>query len=149
MDQILFYERKYYFFSNFSAFAVEWRGTVWMTAEHAYQAAKFSDETIVNAIRDARSAHDTKKIAQANRDKTRPDWQKVKLGFMEEIVRAKLLQYPYIREMLLESGDAEIIEDSPKDSFWGWGPDRQGQNHLGKIWMKLRAELRTAKEGKK
>ncbi len=34
------------------------------------------------------------------------------------------------------------MEDSPKDSFWGWGEDRCGQNNLGKLWMKLRDEIR-------
>ena len=35
-----------------------------------------------------------------------------------------------------------IVEDSPKDSFWGWGPNRDGKNQLGKLWMKLREELK-------
>ena len=35
-----------------------------------------------------------------------------------------------------------IVEDSPKDSFWGWGPNRDGENQLGKLWMKLREELK-------
>jgi predicted NAD-dependent protein-ADP-ribosyltransferase YbiA (DUF1768 family) len=61
---------------------------------------------------------------------------------MEEIIRAKLSQHYYVQQQLLESGDSKIIEDSPKGSFWGWGPDRQGRNELGKIWMKLRNELR-------
>lgn len=35
-----------------------------------------------------------------------------------------------------------IVEDSPKDDFWGWRPNRNGQNNLGKLWMKLREELK-------
>jgi domain of unknown function (DUF1768) len=35
-----------------------------------------------------------------------------------------------------------IVEDSPKDDFWGWGSNRNGQNNLGKLWMKLREELK-------
>lgn len=35
-----------------------------------------------------------------------------------------------------------IVEDSPKDSFWGWGESRNGQNNLGKLWMKLREEIK-------
>jgi len=44
--------------------------------------------------------------------------------------------------VLLTTGDRELIEDSWWDSFWGWGADQRGQNMLGKLWMKLRAELR-------
>lgn len=36
------------------------------------------------------------------------------------------------------SGPNETNND---DAFWGWGRDQKGENHLGKIWMALRAEL--------
>lgn len=26
--------------------------------------------------------------------------------------------------------------------FWGWGPNQDGRNELGKLWMEIRAELR-------
>lgn len=143
MNQILFYDHDGYYYSNFSAFAVFWRGVLWMTAEHAYQAAKFTDPAIINVIRNAWSAHDAKKIARANQASIRPDWdEETKLAVMEEIVRAKHNQHPYIQEKLFNSDDAELIEDSSKDSFWGRGPDWLGLNHLGKIWMMIRSEKR-------
>lgn len=145
MNAILFYEGPWYFFSNFSSFVVYWEGACWMTSEHAYQAAKFDDETIRHMIRDARSAHDAKKIARAHSDKVRGNWASIKLSIMEDILRAKLKQHLYIRRRLVESGDAELIEDSSKDPFWGRGPDWEGENHLGKLWMKLRKELRNIK----
>jgi len=141
-DPALFYGGEFYVFSNFSSFAVEWKGVLWMTSEYAYQAAHFTDEKIIESIKNARSAHDSKKLVEALQDKKRPDWKEVKLSIMEEIVRAKLSQHPYIQKKLLQTGDREIIEDSPKDSFWGWGPHKDGNNHLGKIWMKLRSEMR-------
>lgn len=60
---------------------------------------------------------------------------------MEDICRHKLDQHPYIQEKLRQTADWILVEDSPKDSFWGWGPDRTGRNELGKIWMRLRDEL--------
>ena len=47
-----------------------------------------------------------------------------------------------IRRKLLATGDRELIEDSWRDDFWGWGPNRDGQNMLGKLWMEIRSELR-------
>ena len=41
---------------------------------------------------------------------------------------------------LLETKDYPIVEDSPKDDYWGWGSDRNGENNLGKLWMELREE---------
>lgn len=142
MGKVLFYEGKWYVFSNFASFMVHWREVDWMTSEHAYQSAKFDDPAIVEQIRNARSAHDSKKIAQENNDKKIPNWHKIKLKIMEEIVRAKLEQHPYIRKKLMETEAMSMVEDSPKDSFWGRGPDWNGENHLGEIWMKLRQELR-------
>ena len=45
-----------------------------------------------------------------------------------------------IRQILLDTLDAEIIEDSPVDYFWGCGIDRTGTNHLGRILMQVRAD---------
>ncbi len=98
--------------------------------------------TGVERIYTALSPHDAYKLANAHEAQEDPYWADKKLGIMEEIIRAKVSQHYYVQQQLLESGDSKIIEDSPKDSFWGWGPDRQGRNELGKIWMKLRNELR-------
>ena len=40
------------------------------------------------------------------------------------------------------TGERELIEDSWRDGFWGWGENRDGKNMLGKLWMEVRAELR-------
>ena len=38
--------------------------------------------------------------------------------------------------------DAEIIEHTSKDSYWGDGGDGSGRNMLGKTLMLVREELR-------
>lgn len=139
-EPVLFYEDAFYMLSNFAAFAVEWCDHVWMTAEHAYQAAKFDDLTIQEEIRKAKSAHDAKKIGKKYADMVRSDWSIAKLVVMEDILRHKLEQHPFIQKKLKETGDSIIMEDSPVDSFWGGGEERDGLNNLGRIWMKLRSE---------
>ena len=139
-----FYEREFYVLSNFSSFAVDWQGRRWQTSEHAYQAAHFidTDQKLFEKIHKARSAHEAFKIAKRNANKAPGNWDQIKTQVMEEIVYLKLLQNPYVKKKLLQTEDLLLVEDSPKDSFWGWGPDREGRNELGKIWMKLRQELR-------
>lgn len=141
-DAILFYEGEYYMFSNFSSFAVIYNGLTWMTSEHAYQASKFEDKDIIDLIHQTLSAHDSKKVAQVYKNKVRSNWGEIKISIMEDIIRAKIASHPYIREKLLGTGDREIIEDSHQDSFWGRGIDFKGRNELGKVWMKIRSELK-------
>jgi len=138
-----FYEREFYVFSNFSSFQVEWKGRIWKTSEHAYQAAHFFniEPELVEEIFEAKSAHDVFKIAKANANKAPSNWEEIKVEIMEDIVRNKLQQNPYVMHKLMQTGDRLIVEDSPKDDCWGWGPNKDGRNELGKIWMKLREEI--------
>ncbi len=143
--QIFFYEHDFYIFSNFSSFIIEWKGKLWPTSEHAYHAEKFHDEAFKEEIRQTRSAHEALKLTMANRDKYRVDWKEVQLECMKDILRAKVEQHPYVKKKLLDSGDKELIEDSWRDSYWGWGPNKDGKNNLGKLWMEVREEFK-AKE---
>lgn len=135
-----FYEREFYVFSNFSSFQVDYKGRRWATSEHAYQASHFfeSDPDLVEQIFNARSAHEAYKIAKANVNKAPKNWDDIKVDIMYEICKLKLHQNPYVKQKLLQTGDLYMVEDSPKDDFWGWGEHRDGRNELGKIWIHLR-----------
>lgn len=140
--QIFFYEQEFYIFSNFSSFKLLWKGYDWMTSEHAYHSEKFEDSEMLEKLKKSRSAHDAMKLAYANKDTYRKDWDEVRLNIMKQILHAKVEQHPYVKKKLLESGDKELIENSWRDDFWGWGANRDGKNHLGKLWMEVREEVR-------
>lgn len=138
---IKFYTPKFYVFNNFSAHAIEFRGKLHPTSEHAYQAAKCTDPLGQEDIRNARSPLQAKKLANETYRATKdPDWKTKKVAVLEEILRAKLAQHSEAQAALRESGDDDIVEDSATDYFWGEGADGSGQNMLGKLWMKLRDE---------
>ncbi|MDE5601017.1 MAG: NADAR family protein [Clostridia bacterium] len=145
-DYIGFYNREFFCLDNFSSFCVCVDGILYCTVEHAYQAIKFIDTApeVAELITNCYSAYDAQRIAHENIDKQRADWDDVKVSVMERLVRLKLNQNPYVKRKLLETENYTICEDSPKDAFWGIGPNKDGRNELGKIWMKLRDELRTA-----
>ncbi len=138
-----FYTREFFCLDNFSSFAVVYKGVKYPTVEHAYQSLKFTKTApeIAKEIQESFSAYDALTIAHNNIDKQNPKWDDIKVGIMEELLRLKLAQNPYVKRKLLETKDYMLCEDSPKDSFWGIGKDRNGQNQLGKLWMKLRSEL--------
>lgn len=142
-ERVFFYEQDFYVLSNFSAFMVEFADRMFPTSEHAYHWCKFpSDPLKQQAIRVASSAHATFKMAERWKQYRREDWDLVKVAIMTDILRAKADQHEYVRRKLLQTGDRELIENSWRDDFWGWGADRCGRNMLGKLWMEIREELR-------
>jgi N-glycosidase YbiA len=162
-DQIFFYEQDFYVLSNFSAFEVRWTDNYnFKTAEHCYHWLRFvtgaangklgdaiaTDAALVvaYAVASAPSAHEAFKIAQENKHLQRADWDDVKIGKMRLVIRAKALQHEYVRRKLLATGDRELVENSWRDDFWGWGPSRDGKNMLGRLWMGVRTELRASGE---
>jgi ribA/ribD-fused uncharacterized protein len=148
--QVFFYEQDFYVLSNFSSFNLLLYGVKFQTSEHAYHWQKFAGEpkcgNLCQQIAFAPSAHEAFKIAERNKDKRRSDWDDVKVSIMRDILRAKARQHEYVRRKLLATGDRELVEDSWRDDFWGWGERRDGQNMLGKLWMEVRSELRALQQ---
>lgn len=147
--RVRFYEHDFYVLSNFSAFSIKSQGRRFPTSEHVYHWEKFEPGTkdeqglsVRNRILDAYSAHDAFKMAEQWKPLRRADWDDVKVGIMLGILRAKAAQHEYVRRKLLATGDRELVEDSWRDDFWGWGPNRDGKNMLGRLWMQVRSELR-------
>ncbi|KAI0950876.1 hypothetical protein AcW1_008067 [Taiwanofungus camphoratus] len=66
----------------------------------------------------------------------------VNIAKMEETLWHKFTQHQDLREELLATGDAELVENSDKDSFWGIGAHGKGRNELGKALERLRDQLR-------
>lgn len=139
-DAIYFYTPVFYVLDNFSAHIIEIWGKKFQTSEHAYQWKKFIDSNpeIAERIFNATSPNEVKKISDAHKKETDPEFHNLKLKIMEEILRAKADQHEKVRKILKESGNKTIIENSPVDSFWGVGSDGKGENALGKLWMKVR-----------
>lgn len=142
-ERVCFYEQDFYPLSNFSSFAIDWKSIRFPTSEHVYHFEKFEgDPHVQSLVLQAASAHAAFKLAEYHRAFRRPDWDDVKVDVMRNILRAKVAQHEYVRRKLIATGERELVENSWRDSFWGWGPNRDGRNVLGKLWMEIRAELR-------
>jgi predicted NAD-dependent protein-ADP-ribosyltransferase YbiA (DUF1768 family) len=72
----------------------------------------------------------------------RKDWDANRLDVMKTVLENKFQQNINLQNLLLSTGDMNIIEDSPRDNFWGIGKDGKGHNHLGKILVQLREQLK-------
>lgn len=142
-SQVFFYEQEFYVLSNFSAFCLQWKDLRFDTSEAAYHWEKFPHlPNIQDLIQQAPSAHQAFKIAQQFKSLRREDWDEIKNQVMLDILRAKIAQHEYVYKKLMETANRDLIEDSWRDSYWGWGPEKNGHNMLGKLWMQVRREIK-------
>lgn len=142
MQTITFYSvgSEYGCFSNFAPYPIVLKGQTWPTAEHYFQAQKFAGTEHEEAIRLASSPMIAARMGRSRSRPLRPDWESVKDGIMREAVRAKFTQHPELRAMLLDTGEALLVEHTKRDRYWGDGGDGSGQNRLGQILMDVREE---------
>jgi N-glycosidase YbiA len=133
-------------FSNFYHATFALNGCAWPTVEHYFQAQKFPDTDYEQAIRKAKSPAKAKSMGRTRSLRLRKDWERVKDGIMREAVLAKFTQHLDLRMILLSTGDAILMENSPTDTYWGIGSHGGGKNKLGKILMSVREELRASED---
>jgi hypothetical protein len=137
VDNILKFEGEYRFLSNFWETPISYMGFEFGSVEAAYQAAKAVDPIIARSFTSLNPAQAKQKGRTVI---IRADWNEVRLAVMEELVRIKF-QDQDLKTKLLATGNALLVEGNWwKDQFWGiYGGI--GENHLGKILMKVRQEL--------
>lgn len=133
---------QYRFLSNFYPCRISLWGRTFPNSEIPYQAAKAATGAWYEKICNASTPGDAKRLGRLV--PLRPDWDEVRLAFMEEIVFQKFDQNEDLKKLLLDTGDEELVEGNTwRDYFWGVC-NGQGENNLGKILMKVRDQLREA-----
>lgn len=144
MKPILFYRvsERYGEFSNFSPHPFRLKDRTWPTAEHYFQAQKFPDTPHEEEIRLIKSPMIAARMGRDRKRPLRPRWDLVKEDVMREALYAKFTQNGKLRDLLLSTGDAPLVEHTPRDSYWGDGRDGKGQNRLGHLLVELREKLR-------
>lgn len=139
------FDGEFAFLSNFYESPVSDGFTTFPTVEHYFQAAKAVWVKDYDDIQYAKTPGEAKRIGR--RITIRGDWESIKLDVMETALRKKFA-IPELREQLLATGDAELIEGNWwHDNTWGdCSCDKckgiPGQNNLGKLLMKIRADIR-------
>lgn len=132
---------KFWFWSDEKRIRQESQTQEVPTLEHAYQAMKTLNMFEQHAIITAPTAAQAKKIGR--KAEIRKDWDDVKLGIMEWLVKCKFKNNNFLKKKLIETGDFQIQEGNTwGDTYWGICiQSNWGENHLGKILMKVRQEL--------
>ncbi len=117
------------------------------TSEALYQAIRFTH--IVKAqeeIISQNSPMTAKMKSKKYRNKTREDWDKIRVHIMRWALQVKLSQnMDTFGKLLLSTEDLPIVEESNKDAFWGAklkDNKLEGQNVLGRLLTELREDYK-------
>ena len=131
-------------------------GVQYHTTEQYMMASKarlFKDDEVCREIMNANHPHDYKKLGRMVHGFESEPWDSRKSEIVVEGNKAKFSQNPDLKDFLLSTGDAILVEASPYDKIWGIGLDRetamkvtvdqwQGENLLGCALMEVRDWLR-------
>lgn len=131
---------EYRFLSNFYVVPVRMSSSnfIYPSAEHAYQAAKARLQVDHDAILNATTPGNAKRLGR--RVHIRDGWDKIRVTVMRDILQHKF-QNEYLASKLILTGDAELIEGNHwGDHFWGVC-NGTGENNLGKLLMQVREDI--------
>lgn len=144
--KISFFKDEFEFLSNFYLAPFTWKNKTWSTVEHAFQASKSRNPYYVEIIRKAKFPAIAKKIGR--KVVLREGWEEIKIPLMTELVLLKFEQNLDLKNKLLSTGSAELVEGNYwHDNFWGncfcsKCKNVKGQNVLGTILMEVREYLK-------
>lgn len=147
----------YGWLGNMSPYPVEYGGVRYRTTEALFQCLRFAEYPEIQAeIREQKSPMAAKMMARKHRHLLQRGevWDEAEedIDGMRLCLVLKLEQHLELRQALVDTGDALLIEDCtarPRGSAKFWGmvlEDGQwvGRNVLGNLWMELREQLRSA-----
>lgn len=156
-EHIFFWSRhdKHGYLSNFWLQPIVVDGRTWPTSEHYYQAMKDSSLDYQEMIRSLKKPLEAKLAGYhaqllidwngGEKEYQSPSGQTYLLPLKEQYMlkglRAKFMQWPILQKLLLDTGDAELHEDSPWDKYWGY-VHGEGKDRLGKLLMIVREEIK-------
>lgn len=140
------------FASNFYPVEVQMGGAWYKSVEHAYQAYKTEDLELRKPfyMNPSMTASQAKKLGRTL--VVRSFWEIYKLEVMEKLLYQKFFNRE-LAEDLLATGDHELVEGNYwHDNYWGncicnKCKNLVGQNHLGKLLMKIRDDLKPFEKG--
>jgi ribA/ribD-fused uncharacterized protein len=142
----------------------QWSTSIFKIDEQNYSSAEqymmykkamlFEDEEVANAIMRTNNPREQKALGRKVRDFDGDVWNRVCRDYVYEANYAKFTQDETLLKQLMETGDKEIVEASPKDKIWGIGlhydderihdkSQWQGKNWLGEAIMRVREQLVT------
>ena len=140
----------YGWLGNMAPYPIIYEGKRWRTIEALFQSLRFTDENIIEAIRNEKSPMGAKMKAKS----FMPSYSISPLSHqdienMKLCLKLKFIQHSDLRNKLLKTGEHTIIEDigsrrGARHEFWGAYKNEKnewvGNNLMGKLLMELRID---------
>jgi len=134
------FQGPYRFLSNFWPCVVTLDEMIYPSVEHAYQAAKTINVNQRETIRNAKTPGEAKRLGRVVT--LREGWNQLRIPVMRSLLRQKF-RNSVLCSKLLATGSVVLIEGNTwGDRFWGVDGQNEGENHLGKLLMEIRDEIR-------
>ncbi len=140
----MIFRDQFHFLSNFYSVPIETKWGVFSSAEHLYQACKFTDVKERERVR----RHPGKGLKSFCRTLTSfdPKFNDKRLTYMKEIIHRKFDQNPWLQYKLASVEGIIVEENTWHDNYWGdcictkrkQCNFAKGQNHLGVLLMQER-----------
>ncbi|KDQ64093.1 hypothetical protein JAAARDRAFT_116903 [Jaapia argillacea MUCL 33604] len=132
-----------------SSHRILYRDRLFPTVLHLLEAFKFLDDRddLAEHLRMCEDVVVMNENSRRLEHLARPGWGNHVLEWMDEALYLKFTQHADLRDLLLNTGSADLVFASTTDPIWGDGPDGQGANFLGKALMRLRDRLRIEMSG--
>ena len=130
------------YLANYSSHGFYKNNIYYKTVEHFYQSEKFEDLDIKNSIINCETPKEASNIGRDRNLKRIDNFKDIKLNVMYEGLYLKFSQNKDIRSKLIETGNKLIREMTVKESYWGIGPNLDGDNHIGHLLAKVREQVK-------
>lgn len=139
MSRIISFTGKNHFLSNFYMSEVAYEGRVYPSSEHAFVAAKTTDDEIRKHVATLPTPGQVKRYGRSIQ--LREGWDDIRINEMRKILENKFGDQE-LWEKLQATRPHELIEGNDwGDRFWGESPLGNGRNELGKLLMAIRDDI--------
>ena len=136
---------EYFFLSNFYPCKVKDKEGLEFDSSEAYFQSMKTTDPIIRKQFVGLTPDKSKRLGR--KVELRPDWEEIKDDVMMEVLEQKFSQNPDLSKLLIETGDARLIEGNTwGDKYWGQVKG-DGKNRLGFLLMLLRDKIKNNQGG--
>jgi predicted NAD-dependent protein-ADP-ribosyltransferase YbiA (DUF1768 family) len=137
------FNEEFSFLNNSYPSEVFFEGKIYPSIFNAYQASRTVNDFFRKLLQKTQTPEKIYEIAVQITDPI--DWNTKRLLIMEKLIRDKFIRNSYLKQELLNTLNRDLLNTfsikTESNVFWGVFKN-EGENHLGKILMRVREDIR-------